>query len=100
MPDVARSVRGTAIRLSDERWEHVLWGHPELQGWRDNVLRTIEHPARVVVGGDGEHIALSRMRDGKLLAVIYRDLGEDGFVITAFLSRREAQFARRRQLWP
>jgi hypothetical protein len=37
---------------------------------------------------------------GKLLVVVYREAGGDGFVITAFLTRRLSQLDRRKQIWP
>jgi len=39
------------------------------------------------------------MEAGKWLVAAYRELGDDGFVITAFLTRRKAALERRRQLW-
>jgi len=37
---------------------------------------------------------------GKYIVVIYRELSkEDGFVITAFLTRRRKQLGRRRRIW-
>jgi hypothetical protein len=41
------------------------------------------------------------MEDGKTLVVVYRETGaDDGFVITAFLTRRPGSFERRKQVWP
>jgi hypothetical protein len=31
---------------------------------------------------------------------VYREQQHDGFIITAFLTRREASLKRRKQLWP
>ena len=37
---------------------------------------------------------------GKYIMVVYRELDkEDGFVITAFLTRRRKQLERRRKIW-
>ena len=66
-----------AIRLTDERWAHITEEHTELAGYRLEVLEALAAPERVVSGGAG-----------------------DGFVITAFLTRREAALERRKQLWP
>jgi len=37
---------------------------------------------------------------GKYIVIVYRELSkEDGFVITAFLTRRRKQLERRRKIW-
>jgi hypothetical protein len=95
-----QSVRGTPIRLPDERWAHIALEHGELAGARDRVLETVRSPEVVHEGANGELLAVSPSVDGKSLVVVYRDDGEDGFVITAFLTSRMAQLARRPQLWP
>jgi hypothetical protein len=38
---------------------------------------------------------------GKYIVVIYKELSkENGFVITAFLTRRRKKLERRRKIWP
>jgi hypothetical protein len=86
--------------LTDERWVHTTEEHCELAGLRLDVLETVAHPERVVAGGAGELLALREMETGKWLVAVYRELGDDGFVITAFLTRRKAGLERRKQLWP
>ncbi len=74
--------------------------HCELAGLRLEVLETISNPARVVEGGEGELLALRELDLGKYIVVVYRELEGDGFVITAFLTRRLRSLERRKQLWP
>ena len=88
------------IRLTDERWAHITEEHCELAGLRADVLETIRDPQRVFEGGAGELLALREIASGKWLVVVYRELTDDGFVITAFLTRRKASLERRKQLWP
>ncbi len=97
---VAISKSGVPIRLSDERWSHGVEGHLELADRRTDVLQTISAPTRVVAGGNDELLALRPQEDGKVLVAIYRELADDGFVITASLTRRLASLQRRTQLWP
>ena len=42
--DVVESINGVPIRLSDERWEHILSEHPYLSGFYDEILSAIENP--------------------------------------------------------
>jgi hypothetical protein len=97
---VARSVNGLPIRLTDERWEHILEEHGELTDLTDRILNTISRPERILLGNDGAMIAVRETEPGKWLVVVYRELEKDGFVITAFLTRRRASLNRRKQLWP
>lgn len=99
MPDSVQSVQGFAVRLSDERWNHILLEHAELAGLRESVLETVASPERVLQGGAGEMLAVSEFEAGKFLVVVYRE-SEDGFVITAFLTRRAASLNRRLIVWP
>jgi len=41
-----------------------------------------------------------RLEVGKFAVVVYREQPKDGFIITAFLTRRMAALNRRTQLWP
>ena len=42
--DVAFSRNGVPIRLTDERWFHIVENHDDLAGYYDEVLQTIEDP--------------------------------------------------------
>ena len=100
MTAVVTSKNGVPIRLTDERWVHITEEHCELAGMRLEVLETVAHPSRTVAGGDGELLAVRELEPGKFLVVVYRELENDGFVITAFLTRRTHSLNRRKQLWP
>jgi len=71
-----------------------------LAGHRLDVLEAVSEPDRVVTGNGGEFLALKKQSDGKILVAVYREAVGDGFVITAFLTRRAATLNRRKQLWP
>jgi len=60
---VARSVNGTAIRVTDERWLHITEEHAELAGYLFDVIETVETPKAVVEGAPAScwHIAKSRL---------------------------------------
>jgi hypothetical protein len=100
MVDLVLSKHGISIRLTDERWAHITEEHCELAGLRSEVLETISQPERILLGGDGEHLAIREMQEGKHLVAVYREGIEDGFIITAFETRRVRSLAKRRQVWP
>ena len=88
------------IKLTGERWAHITEEHCELAGMRLEILETIENPERVLTGGAGELLAVREISSGKHLVVVYRELQEDGFIITAFLTSKTISLNRRKQLWP
>lgn len=100
MTDSAISKNGVPIRLTDERWAHVTEEHCELAGMRLEILETIENPERIFEGRFDELFATRQVEPGKFLVVVYRETGSDGFVITAFLTRRIRSLEGRRLLWP
>jgi hypothetical protein len=100
MIDFIHSKGGVSIRLTDERWTHITEEHCELAGLRSEVIDTVAHPERILLGGDGESIAIRQLEQGKYLAVVYREYADDGFIITAFLTRRIRTLEKRRQVWP
>lgn len=100
MIDRIVSKGGIGIRLTDERWTHITEEHCELAGLRSEVVETVSHPDRILLGGDGELIAVREVDIGKHLVVVYREQTNDGFIITAFLTRRIRYLEKRRQLWP
>lgn len=100
MVAIVTSKNGLPIRLPDERWAHIMEEHSELAGMKDQMLNAIAEPELIVEGGDGELLAVKESEPGKFLVVVYRELDADGFIITAFLTRRAKSLERRKQLWP
>ena len=94
------SKNGVPIRLTDERWTHITEEHAELAELRLEVLEAVSQPERILAGGEGEVLALREMEVGKFLVVVYRELEANGFIITAFITRRVGSLDRRKQLWP
>ena len=100
MANVVRSISGARIRLEDERWEHVVERHPEMEPYRSEVIRTLSNPEFVVVGSRGSLLAVAQLEDHRYLVVAYRQEGATGFVTTAYITSRIDQMRRKTQLWP
>ncbi len=94
------SINGTIIRLTNERWTHIIEEHAELYGMMDFVLLTVSNPEIVFTGNSGEFLAVREVESKKFLVVPYRELNNDGFIITAFLTRRLHSLQRRKKIWP
>lgn len=96
---IVTSKNSLRIRLTDERWAHIVSEHAELTDMQLEVLNTIAEPQRVLDGGAGELLAVHEIEVGKWLVVVYREMKDDGFVITAFLTRRGRALEKRRVVW-
>ena len=94
------SKNNVVIRLTDERWSHIAEEHNELAGLKYEVLETVTDPHLIFSGTHDELLACREFEPGKFLVVIYKEVFNDGFIITAFLTRRVQYLNRRRQLWP
>ena len=82
--DIANSMNGVPIRLTEERWFHIVESHNDLAGHYDDVLNTIEHPDFVLKGYKGALIAIKGIAKRRYLAVVYKELKRnDGFVLSA-----------------
>lgn len=84
--DIARSVNGVPIRLSYERWYHIVENHDDLASTFHEILEVIEKPDFITRGSHGALKAARSMGRKKWMVVVYRELSKrDGFVITAYL---------------
>lgn len=99
MANVIKSYNGVQIRLTDERWSHITEEHSELAGMRYDVLEVIAQPSRVLKGSSGELLAVREIDSGKFLVVVFKQNDDDGFVITAFMTRRASSLVRRELVW-
>lgn len=98
--DIAISKNGVAIRLTAERWHHIIESHSEMAGYYFEVLETIENPDAIYEGKMGEYIAIRELKRDKYIVAIYREINKnDGFIITAFMTKKKKQFERRRIIW-
>ena len=94
------SKNGVPIRLTDERWAHITEEHSELASLRLEVLEIVANPTEIFAGNRGELLAVREVEPEKYLVVVYRESQQDGFIITAFLTRKGQALHRRQQLWP
>lgn len=99
---IVHSRNGVPIRFTEERWQHIVDGHPEMHGQRERVLETLAEPDMIQEGDFGESLAIRRYTETpmgeKHMVVAYRETStEDGFVLTAYLARRPS--SRRETVW-
>ena len=99
--EIVQSKNGVPIRLTEERWLHITEEHSEMAGYYFEVLESLQDPEAIYEGKAGELLAVKEIEPGKYMIVVYKEVSrEDGFVITAFLTRRIKQIERRTKRWP
>lgn len=52
------SLNGVAVRLTAERWWHIVENHDELAGYAEDVLETIENLQLILRGHAGSLVAV------------------------------------------
>jgi hypothetical protein len=86
---IVDSVNGVPIRLTDERWEHILYRRPEMASFIETLLDAVGDPEYILRGYKGTLIAIVHLGKRSYLNVVYRELSPaDGFIITARIEPR------------
>jgi hypothetical protein len=95
---VYRDYEGRRIRLPDERLSHILLQHPEIVGMESAITGTLESPEEVRWSTrDPLQVTLYYRRytrsiaGDKYMCVVVKILGDDAFVLTAYLTDRIKQ---------
>jgi hypothetical protein len=96
--DIATSVNGIPIRLTEERWLHIVENKPYMRAYYEKILVTIENPTWILRGYAGALVAVLSLGKRRFLNVVYREISRnDGFVITAFVS---VKVNKENLIWP
>ena len=74
MAHITYSVNNIAVRLTDERWNHIVENHDEMAGYYFDVLETVANPTWVFDGDEDELWATKLISKNKALLVIYKEL--------------------------
>jgi len=98
------SKNGVQIRLTYERWVHIVESHNYIVGIHESILETISDPDFIVKGRKKSLIALKHYDktsiSEKFVVVIYKEVTpKDGFVITAFLTSKPNKILRGGVIW-
>ncbi|MCL0037682.1 hypothetical protein M1N10_01550 [Thermodesulfovibrionales bacterium] len=101
MTNIAYSVNNIAIRLTGERWTHIVENHDDIAGYYFDVLETITNPKWIFEGDENELWAVKLVSKRKAILVIYKELKKqnEGFIITAFFTAKIRKLLRRKMIW-
>jgi hypothetical protein len=95
--EIVFSIDGVPIRLTTERWFHIVENHDDVAGYYDDVLEVVANPEVLLPGNNKARMAVRSYGRRRYLCVIYRELSaDDGFVITAFFTDK---IDREKAIW-
>ena len=86
---IANSINGVPIRLTDERWAHIVDSHPDLASYRETVLDVVENPDYILASRRGAFAAVTVLGRKAFLHVFYVEKSRtDGFILSARVERK------------
>ncbi len=99
---IVNSINQIPIRLTTERWKHIIKRHPELSRQKIAVLETVNNPDIVQQGDFDTLMAVKHFNStpmtSKFLVVIFKEIDKhDGFILTAYYTSNYS--GRRKTLW-
>jgi hypothetical protein len=79
---------GKRVHLSDERWQHINYEHPEVGARLEEIVETLKQPMHITrrKGNVTCYYRHQKGRQGHLL-VIVKYLNSHGFIITAYYTK-------------
>jgi hypothetical protein len=66
---------------------------------REIILSAIESPDYLLEGWKDEILAVKQIAIGKMIVVVYKEELDEGFIITAYTTRRVSWLSKRRRIW-
>lgn len=99
--DIAKTLskNNVVIRLTDERWKHIVLMHPSLADKQKQVLNAVKNPDFIFQGLAKELLATIQISKVRYLVVVYKDLTDDGFIITAFETSDTYWLFKKKLIW-
>lgn len=99
---IATSKNNIPIRLTDERWLHIITAHPEIiLSESAFALKIIKNPYVIFAGDRGELLA-AKKKTGKSIwfVVVYKEIDRsDGFILTAYITTDSKWLFKRKIIW-
>jgi hypothetical protein len=80
---------GRPVDLTEDRWRHIVAGHPDLRPYLRSILDAVRHPDRRVPGrgADEEWFYLADAGPSRWLKVVVHFESGRGRIVTAFARR-------------
>ena len=95
----ALSKKGVLIRLTEERWKHIVLMHPSLSNKQTQILNSVKDPDYILRGRAGELLAVLMLSMRRYLVVVYKEVEDDGFIITAYETTDTLWLFKKELIW-
>ncbi len=98
----AVSKDGVLIRLTQERWNHIIISHLEISPKSARtILNIVKNPDVIFKGDLGELLAVRKISGKKSwIVVVYKKTSQDdGFILTAYLTTDSRWLFQREVIW-
>ena len=96
---IITSKNGISIRLTEERWKHIVLLHPNLADKQTQVLDAIKDPDYIFRGKADELLAVSKLSARVYLVVVYKEVKTNGFIITAYDTTDVRWLFKKKLIW-
>ena len=93
------SKNGIVVRLTEERWRHIVLMHSNLADKQNQVLATVKNPEYIFKGKANELLAVSVLSKRGYIVVVYKESANDGFIITAFETTDKLWLFKKELIW-
>lgn len=96
------SKNGVKIRLTEERWNHTILAHQEINPKEfKKFIKVISNPEFILKGSKGELLAIKKMPRKKLWIVVpYKETSRlDGFMLTAYFTSDLTWLFKKEIIW-
>ena len=85
----ARCGLGKHVRITRERWQHILHKHPEMTGREDDVGKVLEDPDEIRRSKKDASVFLYRRQFGDhYIRDVIKHYNDEALLITTFLERK------------
>lgn len=98
----ATSVNGVQIRLTQERWDHIIKTHQEIDpNDFKEFMKVINNPEFILKGAKRELLAVQKVPRKKLWIVVpYKEITkQDGFMLTAYFTSDLTWLFKKEIIW-
>ncbi len=101
---IVKSKNGIPLRLTVERWNHIITSHLDMVGDEEELLKAVEDPDMILKGVSDEKRAVKFFEEthlgAKYVIVAYKELSSsDGFIITAYKTPKIDKIMKRGVIW-
>lgn len=84
--------------MTTEQLYHIIKNHYELAGQTFEILEAANKQDFIVKRRYNELMAAKKI-NSKYLIAVYKEINEDGFIITAFITSKIYQLKKRKIIW-